>query len=611
MTDRTKPALVAAAVLGLHATLVVWLTWPLAAHLGSHLPDTRSLCRTDTLAVAWTLSYLSRVLITAPSGLGAANVYHPTPNALFFTDIEFGALPYFLPPFLLTGNPALALNLTFLGCIALTAWAFHLVIVRWTGSHWGGFLAGWTFLTTHWVLWSWIPTNPHYAVLLYFPFIMLLASVPMRRLADALRLVPPVVLQALASAYLVPATFVPLGLLALVRMVRRSTWTAGLRLLGALALAAVLLFPAFAGTLRVRTDNPRISAQTPFPHILGYAHTRLPWGPFDSGEPTGIPLACWPVIVAGAASAAARARRREIGPARAAWSQGLFWTAVGLAISLTPVVDWNGHLVTVPWDALARRLPLYEALRARGRLGLVALMGLAVLMGVAAAECLRRLPRARDGSRSAATAWLTRALLTGAVAAAMYASYARGMRPGVMVGIPGGPLPGTYPIARVLAPDSPLIRILRQPGGPLLELPVGSGGIPHAQAMYRSIFHHRPLLNGYASYWPAGFPGRMALACRLPDPDALAALRRDTGLEMVLVRLAILGEPTLARPPYRCGPRPAVGGAAAGSGAAAERARWLEIVRQPRADLRLVARDGDDLLFAVADGAALGPQGAR
>ena len=62
-------------------------------------------------------------------------------------------------------------------------------------------------------------------------------------------------------------------------------------------------------------------------------------------------------------------------------------------------------------------------------------------------------------------------------------------------------------------------------------------GVPGYQtrAMYRGIFHHRPLVNGYGGYWPPGFRDHMILASRLPDPAALAALRQQTGLTTVVV----------------------------------------------------------------------------
>jgi hypothetical protein len=118
--------------------------------------------------------------------------------------------------------------------------------------------------------------------------------------------------------------------------------------------------------------------------------------------------------------------------------------------------------------------------------------------------------------------------------------------------------------------------------------------------MYKSIFHWRPLVNGYSSYWPERFPARMALARRLPDRAALAALREETGVDLVLVRLGDFGlvERELCDLFHRAGlrkePCPSDPGAV-------ERAPWLELAaRGGRDDLRLIARDRDDLLFAVA-----------
>jgi hypothetical protein len=92
--------------------------------------------------------------------------------------------------------------------------------------------------------------------------------------------------------------------------------------------------------------------------------------------------------------------------------------------------------------------------------------------------------------------------------------------------------------------------------------------------MYRSIFHWRSLLNGYGSYWPAGFEQRMALVRRLPQAKALATLRRDTNLETILVHLPALTP--------------------------SKRAEWQRF--GGRDDLRLVAVLQGDLLFAVTGG---------
>src|SRR2546426_1545156 len=220
---------------------VVWLTWPLAAHLGTHLPSTEAACSFDTLLIAWVLAWQTHALATAPLHFAQANIYHPARHALFYCEAGVGALPYYAPAFLLTGSPALALNVTLLGGVALTAWALHLVVRRWTSSHLGGTVAAWTFLTTRWVLWEWGPVAPNYVVLPYFPLIVLLVATPAARLGDALRLVPLLVLQGLTSIYVAAAAMIPAGLIAAGRLVRRSTRASGLRLAVALSLGAALL----------------------------------------------------------------------------------------------------------------------------------------------------------------------------------------------------------------------------------------------------------------------------------------------------------------------------------------------------------------------------------
>jgi aminopeptidase N len=67
----------------------------------------------------------------------------------------------------------------------------------------------------------------------------------------------------------------------------------------------------------------------------------------------------------------------------------------------------------------------------------------------------------------------------------------------------------------------------------------------------------------------------MRLAARLPDRDALRALYRETGLEMILVQGADLGPES--------------------------RRVWEDIAERGRDDLTLVVRDGADLLFPCKD----------
>src|SRR5438876_20601 len=54
MSQRLAAAIVP---LALYCVAVVWLTWPLAAHLRTHLPSTEAACSFDTLLIAWVLLF--------------------------------------------------------------------------------------------------------------------------------------------------------------------------------------------------------------------------------------------------------------------------------------------------------------------------------------------------------------------------------------------------------------------------------------------------------------------------------------------------------------------------------------------------------------------------
>jgi hypothetical protein len=247
----------------------------------------------------------------------------------------------------------------------------------------------------------------------------------------------------------------------------------------------------------------------------------------------------------------------------------------------------------------ALHIPLYEALRAPTRLGIAALMGMALASALAFAEVVSLLDsRLRSvGLRSALPA--ARVALFGAVVLASYAGY---RVQATQTELPW--LQGSYPVIPAPAverADSTIARILREPGGPLLELPVGGKPFPerdHLFAMLRALDHGRPILNGYHGYWPSEFPARMALACRLPDPESLDALRKDTGLEYILVDLDRIDTRSARPRPYYCPPVP--GDRPDAQGPSSDAARWQAVLGSGRHDLMLAAVEGKRLLFRVS-----------
>ena len=550
----------AVGLLAVYVVVIVWRTWPLAAHVATHVPDAQF----DALYPLWALAYETHALSTAPLRFADANIYHPATGTLFYGPIVMGVLPLFAPTFLATGNPFLALNLSFMGCVALTALGLHLVVRRWTGSAAGGFLAAWTVLTNAW-LFAWVPRVPQYVSLFYLPWIALLASGTALGMRRAAIMVPLVVLQCLAEPiYIAPAILGPLGVLALGRLARRSSRGAGVRLLGVLALSGLLLLPIYAGYVTVRAENPALQEQSlwgggELPPVLWLGWAGLSCSTFLPKEcPANASVVTLGIILMGlGALALDRVRHR---PAVSGWAPGALWTIVGLSLSAVRFRFFGRMPIAFPhMEAVVRYMPRFYP----DRLGVAALMGFAMLTGVAIAQCAQR---GRPGVRRPLAGAL--ALLC---ASALYVERR-------------SHLPSPFPIAPTQNLRPALLDALARTEGPLLELPVGGmptsdlledrfqSALANARAMCRSMFHWRPLLNGYSSYWPRGFPERMALARRLPDAEALAALRRVSGLRVVLVRIREL-QPS-------------------------DRSAWLQLAANGgRTDLRLLAHGEDELLF--------------
>jgi hypothetical protein len=565
-----------AGVLAGYLAVLAWLTWPLAAHLTTHLPYTKNVSQTDVPYIAWTLAWQSHALATDPAHYVDANIYHPARETLFYGDPGIGALPLFAPVYLATGNPTLAINVVFLGGLALTATALHLVVGRWTGDALAGVVAVATLLTNPALMWQFLPWAPSYAVLLWFPCIMWLAARPARGVGAVVGRGVLVALQAAANlVYLAIAVVGPLAVLALARAGRRATRADGLRLAASVAVALGLLAPMYVGYARVLAENPGVRDQSrwkaehvevpdvlrPFVVSVGDVVRPVLVMPNALFERPRVLRLALPtiVLVVGGALVAWLGRRGKGGPPASAWQHGALWVVVGLVLA-TPVgalpdrpVVALPHYVALAWIAPA----LQRAIRDPDRIAMASLMGWALLAGAAFAALTAALPA--RGRRIGATG----------LAALVV----------VVLAFDGGMAGSEYPLWQPPDGSSPVIARIRALGGPVLDLPLGPTGttpLNHARAMYRSIYHWQPILNGYASYWPAGFEQRMAVAQQVPSPAAVDALRREAGLKLVLVEIHSLGLP--------------------------DRPRWLGIADAGgTGSLRLVARDEMLLLFQVED----------
>jgi hypothetical protein len=467
-------------------------------------------------------------------------------------------VPYFAPLFLATGDPLLAFNLTLIGCFALTAWGVHRVTAHWTGSRLAGFVAGCTIAMSP--LWTTFLTNwPTYLSTYYLPWIAALLALPVLRVRAVVALGVLIALQCLADlVYLAPATVAPVAAVAIGNLALPRRRRAGLQLLAALAGAAIVLGPLYAGYLGVHAAVMGSPFTPPTSSALWREYAvplSLPW---EAGF-APVTYTCLALILAGVCSLLWWRGLAE-GAGRA-WRHGALWTVVGLCLCAHVVVLF-GMPVQNPLYALADVVAprLLDVIRGNQRLSFGMTMGLALLAGAGFAECHRRVGR---GSRSFGC------LVALAAVAMTYAEWRA-----TIAGTSLWDATRSYRLreaSEAMRADSPLVDVLRRGQGPVLELPANRSLA--ADASYRSIFHRRPILNGYSIYTPPGFGERMTLAARLPAAGPLESLVRETGLTTLVVHTRYYG--------------PAA-------------SQWLALAeRGGQGRLRLVARVGDDLVFDV------------
>ena len=125
---KTPPATVSAAAA--YALLSLVLTWPLARGLGRDVPGDLGDSLLNMWILAWGSEHLPHLLVGAMSwaDFWNANIFHPDPLALTFSEHLFGQSLQVLPIYWITGNIILCYNLIFLSTFALSALGTYLLV---------------------------------------------------------------------------------------------------------------------------------------------------------------------------------------------------------------------------------------------------------------------------------------------------------------------------------------------------------------------------------------------------------------------------------------------------------------------------------------------------
>ena len=510
------------------AGLAVWMTWPIAAHLGSHVYDPAGIgqrrpdwVHPDVYLTTWIIGWVARLLPTAPWRIFDAPIFHPAPDALAYSEHLLGAAPITVPAYWL-GGVTFAHQTLLLATFVLSALAAAALVGAWTRSAPAALVGGalyafapWRFHELHGV---------HLECAFYLPLAFLLAQrwLAVGRPSDLAGMTLALTAQALAAYSLAYPTFA--AVLPFVVVLGRATGAAPRRLLAALGgigIAAVLVAIVSIPYLRVQASDPApvpvVSTWSPenlqrtqAAHIGSYVDART--ATYVGSVSLALAAAGIAIGLRGGRAAAAVAPRPLVA--------SMLATALALVVlSFGPHAELlGGRPLAWLWEGV----PGLRVFRVPLRFGFLVSLPVAVLGGVAVAGMGRAL--ARRASRT--TVWLA----AGALVAAACWEVART--------IPLRPFPPTT--------DNPAAYewLARQPCSEercaVLELPAGAAWEGDAPAVFWTLAHGHASVNGYSGFAPAAYPLVVSLGAQLPEAVARETLARLTGARLLLVHRARL-----------------------------------------------------------------------
>ena len=199
MRHRSGGPLIALAAFAL---LAIVHTWPLASN-PAHLSRNDN---GDALLNTWVIAWVAHQLPRDPLHLFDAGIFHPEPLTLGYSEAMIVQGVMAMPILAAGGSPVLAYNLVLMAGLALTGWAFCLLVRRWTGSWAAGYVAGSLAAFNSHVLTRLPHLQTQHVEFIALALFFLDRLVVSRRLRDAVWLGVSFALQGLTSVYLLVFT---------------------------------------------------------------------------------------------------------------------------------------------------------------------------------------------------------------------------------------------------------------------------------------------------------------------------------------------------------------------------------------------------------------------
>jgi hypothetical protein len=498
----------AAAALALFLGLAVFHTWPLATSPATLSRNDNS----DAILNQWIMAWVADRLPRDPLNLFNANIFHPEPNTLAFSEHLFIQSIMGAPLQWAGFSPVLVHNLVLILGLALTAWTMCLVMKRWTGDWMAGLLTGAAFSFNAHTLTRLAHIQAVHVEFLPLAVLAFDRLLVKKEVKYALLLAAFFALQGLASNYIL--VFMTLGLAAAF-LVRPEDWSRALpSVVPLLFLAAILavlaLLPFLLPYYQAREmqglmrglDDARGYAASGREYLMtgGRLHfatwSHRFWAPSE---------ALFPGLTVLALAAVAIFSRTAFKDVRA--RMWLAIAAIGLAMSFGPLMPGYSLLYSV--------FPLLQGIRVVVRFGHLFLLGLAVLAGFG----LVTIRRQWKGRRLAAALSVAAIVLVTVEAARAPVGYTAAENP-----------PQIY---RLFAAE---------PEAVIVEFPFFQPRefFRNAQYMLNSTLHWRPLVNGYSGFRPESYDEAWRSLRDFPEGDSLYALRQ-LGVTHVVVHVRPFG----------------------------------------------------------------------
>jgi hypothetical protein len=489
---RAAPFVAAAAI---YASLTTALTWPLVRQAGSRVADDLG----DPLLNMWLLAWNARVPPLTEAWWNAPQFY-PASGVIAFSEHLLGLAPITTPILLASGNPVLAYNVAFFLSFFLSALAAHGLGWSLTRRHDAALVAGLAFgfapyraaqlghlqvLSTYWMPLA-LAGLVEFRRSRRWPWLILFAGAWL--------------MQALACGYYL-FFFSTLVALWLAWFVVWGPWRDLRRIVAAWAVAALLLAPLLYGYWRIlrqygfrRLPDEIMDFSADLASLLKAPANVWMWGWLEVVERPESALFPGLTILALVIAGAVVVRRG----ARSMLAFFIAGAVLMWAMSLGPRPTLMNEPF-LPWGPYAwvMALPGGYGLRVPARFWMIAVLCLAAAGALAFAQLVERWPRMR-------------LLLAVAASAGVLAD--------------GWQVPMDFP-----APPDP--RPNRTAAAARVDLPfVESHDV---RALYRAIFHRRPLVNGYSGRF-APHHGVLKRLLDDGDPDALRHMAQFGDLEVVI-----------------------------------------------------------------------------